>query len=243
LLDYISGKNGAQGGPTFSQGQAGIPWDWWAWGNLNGQPLEGTMDANGMNPVQKDVVDQLIVGTCADAVAVLRNIPAPATDAAIESAMTTASAQIVPVASSGSAPTGSTAQPPGMISPGGSLTDASGNAWDITQSGSIRMNGQWVPGGGGTASLSVQDGVVYGLDAFGRGWFTLNNGQYWTPSPAPSSTTTMQTTTMQVAATMPQTAMPTATTSTPEPTAAAAVSKSSSRRSDSGWSQRPDNSD
>lgn len=68
------------------------------------------------------------------------------------------------------------------ITPGsGSITDAAGNVWLITASGSIQENGQWVPGGGGTAALMIQNGVVYGEDANGKGWFTLSgNGQFWT---------------------------------------------------------------
>jgi len=74
------------------------------------------------------------------------------------------------------------------IVPGGaSLTDAQGNTWLISPSGSIQKNGSWVPGGGGTSALTIQNGTVYGEDSSGKGWFTLNGaGQYWTPSSAPS---------------------------------------------------------
>jgi hypothetical protein len=71
------------------------------------------------------------------------------------------------------------------VTPGsGSLTDAGGNVWLITANGSIRENGQWTPGGGGTAALTIVNGVVYGLDSTGKGWFTLS-GRYWTSSAAP----------------------------------------------------------
>jgi hypothetical protein len=54
------------------------------------------------------------------------------------------------------------------ITPGnGSLTDAGGNAWLITSDGSVQENGQWTPGGGGTAALTIVNGAVYGLDATG----------------------------------------------------------------------------
>jgi hypothetical protein len=70
---------------------------------------------------------------------------------------------------------------------GGSLTDAGGNVWLITEDGSIQENGQWTPGGGGTAALTIMNGTVYGLDASGKGWFTLSgNGQYWSGSAAPT---------------------------------------------------------
>jgi len=74
-----------------------------------------------------------------------------------------------------------------MITPGdGSLTDAQGNVWDISVSGSIQENGQWVSGGGGTSALQISNGIVYGRDAGqgpvnAGGCFTLN-GQNWTPS-------------------------------------------------------------
>jgi endoglucanase len=69
LLDYISGKDAARGGPTFSEGQAGVSWDWWAWGKLPGEQLNGTMTDNGPNAVQKAAVDQLITATCITPVA------------------------------------------------------------------------------------------------------------------------------------------------------------------------------
>lgn len=84
------------------------------------------------------------------------------------------------------------------ISPGsGSITDASGNVWLITASGSIQKNGQWVAGGGGTSALTIAaNGVVFGEDAHGRGWFTLNGaGQYWTPSSAPAGVVSTDTAT------------------------------------------------
>lgn len=98
------------------------------------------------------------------------------------------------------------------ITPGsGSLTDASGNAWLITQGGSVQENGQWTPGGGGTAALTIINGTVYGEDATGRGWFTLS-GQYWTSSAAPAGSTTPSAATVIPAATTPTTTTPAATT-------------------------------
>nr|WP_294516045.1 cellulase family glycosylhydrolase [uncultured Rhodopila sp.] len=75
-----------------------------------------------------------------------------------------------------------------VITPGsGSLTDAAGNVWLITAGGSIQENGQWTPGGGGTAALAIVNGTVYGLDATGKGWFTLSgNSRYWSASAAPA---------------------------------------------------------
>lgn len=85
------------------------------------------------------------------------------------------------------------------ITPGqGSLTDAKGNVWTITTNGSIREGDAWTPGGGGTAALTIVDGVVYGQDS-GHGpvnpggWFTLSDGEGWTPSAAPNGAATVPT--------------------------------------------------
>jgi Cellulase (glycosyl hydrolase family 5) len=105
------------------------------------------------------------------------------------------------------------AQSASLIQPGsGSITDASGNVWSISATGSIQENGQWVAGGGGTAELTIDNGVVYGLDAHGRGWFTLNaSGQDWSQSAAPTG---------MAASTSPGSATDTTATTT-TPTAAA----------------------
>ena len=92
-----------------------------------------------------------------------------------------------------------------VITPGGgSLTDVAGNTWLITSDGSVQKNGQWTPGGGDTAALTIANGTVYGEDATGKGWFTLS-GQSWTPSAAPAG----------VASTSPAAATITPATTTP----------------------------
>jgi hypothetical protein len=82
------------------------------------------------------------------------------------------------------------------ISPGsGSLTDAAGNVWTITQSGSIMEGNQYTPGGGGTAALTIANDTVYGEDDGSGpvnpgGWFALSgNGQSWAPSASPDAST------------------------------------------------------
>jgi hypothetical protein len=86
------------------------------------------------------------------------------------------------------------AQTPGIqsatILPGGGTVTEDGHVWTITESGSIMEDGQYTPGGGGTSALMIVGVTVYGQDS-GHGpvnpggWFTLNDGQYWTPNPAP----------------------------------------------------------
>jgi hypothetical protein len=82
-----------------------------------------------------------------------------------------------------------------VIAPGaGSVADDDGNNWQISPSGSIQENGEWVAGGGDTAELQIVNGTVYGLDSRGHGWSTFNpDAQAWTfasapPSDAPSLT-------------------------------------------------------
>jgi hypothetical protein len=73
------------------------------------------------------------------------------------------------------------------VTPGnGTLTDAAGNVWLITADGSIQENGQWTPGGGATAALTIANGTVYGEDATGKSRFALSGGgQYWISAPTP----------------------------------------------------------
>ena len=48
MADYLNGKLGDEGGPVFKGNQQGISTDWWAWGHLPGQELNGTLDDRGM---------------------------------------------------------------------------------------------------------------------------------------------------------------------------------------------------
>ncbi|MGE4047835.1 MAG: carbohydrate-binding domain-containing protein [Acetobacteraceae bacterium] len=62
LLDYMNGKLGHLGGPTFKAGEQGIGGDWWAWGYLNGQQLNGTLNANGsFRSVQQEYWSQMVM--------------------------------------------------------------------------------------------------------------------------------------------------------------------------------------
>lgn len=69
----------------------------------------------------------------------------------------------------------------------GTLTDAAGNVFDISASGSVQENGAWTPGGGDTSAVTIQNGVVLGQDSRTGQWFSLSaSGQFWTPTPAPA---------------------------------------------------------
>lgn len=74
-----------------------------------------------------------------------------------------------------------------LIGPGGNLKDTAGTSWTISSTGSIQKNGQWVPGGGETSALTIRNGVVYGEDSTGRGWFTLSGDNLnWSHAQAPA---------------------------------------------------------
>jgi hypothetical protein len=65
LLDYMNGRLGALGGPAFSGDQQGIGGIWWAWGHLEGQKPDGTLNADGsLRAAQKAVWMQMLPGAC-----------------------------------------------------------------------------------------------------------------------------------------------------------------------------------
>jgi hypothetical protein len=73
-------------------------------------------------------------------------------------------------------------------SSGGFLKDTIGNLWTLTSGGAADENGTPVPGGGGTAALTIVNGTVYGQDngGHGGGWFTYSTAnQIWTATSSP----------------------------------------------------------
>ena len=60
LVDYVNGKLADQGGPRFTGAQQGVSTNWWAWGYLPGQSLNGTLGVDGApRPAQYAVYHQL----------------------------------------------------------------------------------------------------------------------------------------------------------------------------------------
>lgn len=60
IVQYLNGLTGANGGPTFSGTQQGIGSDWWTFGNLSGQQLDGILNADGsLRAGQQAVYSQL----------------------------------------------------------------------------------------------------------------------------------------------------------------------------------------
>lgn len=65
------------------------------------------------------------------------------------------------------------------------LTDNAGNVWTLSASGAVAENGVDVPGGAGTATFAIVNGIYYGQDKSGP-WYTYSTvTQIWTPSAAP----------------------------------------------------------
>jgi hypothetical protein len=63
LLDYMNGKDGALGGPTFTANQQPISGSWWQWGVAAGQDPQGVEMAWGSGqywPAQQAATDQLL---------------------------------------------------------------------------------------------------------------------------------------------------------------------------------------
>lgn len=60
LVDYLNGRLGDLGGPTFSGPEQGVSTNWWLWGYHPGEQLVGTLDQNrALRPAQLAVYRQL----------------------------------------------------------------------------------------------------------------------------------------------------------------------------------------
>jgi aryl-phospho-beta-D-glucosidase BglC (GH1 family) len=62
LLDYMNGKDGAQGGPTFQRDDQPVSGSWWLWGYFPGEQTNGTLESDWLTPKpdQQGVTDQLL---------------------------------------------------------------------------------------------------------------------------------------------------------------------------------------
>lgn len=89
----------------------------------------------------------------------------------------------------GGGTTGGGGSNPVLITPGsGSFTDASGNVYTLDAAGNADENGKPIPGGGGTEAMEYANGLIYGEDAGGSGWYTWN-GTNWNAAAAPPAVT------------------------------------------------------
>ena len=62
VLDYMNGKDGAQGGPTFQGGEQPIGGSWWLWGYFPGEQTNGTLESDWATPKfdQQGITDQML---------------------------------------------------------------------------------------------------------------------------------------------------------------------------------------
>jgi aryl-phospho-beta-D-glucosidase BglC (GH1 family) len=62
LLDYMNGKDGAQGGPVFKGDDQPVAGSWWLWGYFPGEQTDGTLESDWTTPRpdQKGITDQLL---------------------------------------------------------------------------------------------------------------------------------------------------------------------------------------
>lgn len=62
LLDYMNGKDGAQGGPVFKSGEQPVGGSWWLWGHFPGEQTDGTLESDWATPRpdQQGITDQLL---------------------------------------------------------------------------------------------------------------------------------------------------------------------------------------
>jgi hypothetical protein len=74
-----------------------------------------------------------------------------------------------------------------MLTPtsGGSIVDAAGNIWTLTETGDVDKNGESVPGGGGIAALTYSGNAIWGMDATSSRWYRYVNGIWQGPVAAP----------------------------------------------------------
>lgn len=62
LLDYMNGKDAAQGGPAFKGQDQPVSGSWWLWGNFPGEQTDGTLESDWVSPRrdQQGITDQLL---------------------------------------------------------------------------------------------------------------------------------------------------------------------------------------
>ena len=62
VVDYLNGKDGAQGGPVFTGNQQPVSSSWWCWGYLPGEAPDGTLESDWVTPKpsQQVITNQLM---------------------------------------------------------------------------------------------------------------------------------------------------------------------------------------
>jgi aryl-phospho-beta-D-glucosidase BglC (GH1 family) len=62
LLDFMNGKDAAQGGPEFKGADQPVGGSWWLWGNFPGEQTDGTLEGDWTTPRsdQQKITDQML---------------------------------------------------------------------------------------------------------------------------------------------------------------------------------------
>ncbi len=62
VVDYLNGKDGAQGGPVFIGNRQPVSSSWWCWGYLPGEAPDGTLESDWVTPKpsQQAITNQLL---------------------------------------------------------------------------------------------------------------------------------------------------------------------------------------
>jgi hypothetical protein len=62
LLDYMNGKDSAEGGPVFRSGDQPVSGSWWLWGYFGKEQTDGTLESDWTTPKpdQQGITDQLL---------------------------------------------------------------------------------------------------------------------------------------------------------------------------------------
>ena len=152
FVAYLNGKDGAQGGPTFSGNQQPVSTTWWAWGYLRGESPDGTLTSasqTSLNAGQYAVYSQLQFHPLAAA-------PAPALSCATSANDST------------------------ITTTGQTLCDASGNSWALTGAGTITVNGAPAGYSANVIELAYVNGAIWQENS-ARLWYQYSNGG-WTPA-------------------------------------------------------------
>jgi endoglucanase len=154
ISSYVNGGQAANGGPSTPIGT-----DWWAWGNLEGQQPDGTLQTDGTpRPEQQAVTDTLLFKP------VDATVPPPAQPP--RSAAAAASPdQTVLVAGSGQ-----------------TITDDAGNAWTITSAGQVAVNGSADTTTYGVAELAFAGGRVWQENGANLWWSKSTPADPWGPA-------------------------------------------------------------
>lgn len=135
LIDYMNGKMGAQGGPTFSGNEQPVPGNWWVWGNFSGGDLQGTLNDNGtFRAEQKAFWDQLLYTPGAGGGVVDPPPPPP---------VTPSDDNVI------------------HAGDGQTITDDAGHVWTINASGQVTMDGQLAGYSRGVLTLAKVNGTIW----------------------------------------------------------------------------------